>query len=210
VIPLPPPVSFALGSPFAPAPAPARKGAKDAPRAGQHRWRPTRRHFARLKRAQDALGHLPGPGESAHWLLESFFDPLDITEAIIRAHAAPCGHLRAATLSFSARNVKHLAALIDAGQVRGLTLLCSDWMRDANAKVHKQAVEELRDQRGATVAAARCHAKVSVLDFADGGRFTFEGSGNLSSCRTVEQIMVARDGGLADWHSEWIDRLAGR
>ena len=49
-----------------------------------------------------------------------------------------------------------------------------------------------------------------VLGFADGGGLVMEGSGNLSSCRTVEQITAIVDQGLADWHAQWIDRLAGR
>lgn len=205
------PAVFDTVSPFAPKPPVPQEGkAKDAPRAGQYRWKPARRHYARLRRAQDALGALPDPGAATHWLLESYYDPCDIAEAIIRAHGGPCGHLRAATLSFSARNVKHLAALIDGGQVRKLTLLCSDWMRDANSKTHTLAVEELAQARGATVAAARTHCKVCVIGFADGTRYVTEGSGNLSSCRCAEQIMCANDRGLANFHSAWIDRLAGR
>jgi hypothetical protein len=81
-------------------------------------------------------------------------------------------------------------------------------MAKANAKVYAQAREELAEQRGGTVAAARAHCKVSVLDFADGARLVFEGSGNLSSCRTVEQVACINDHGLAAFHGAWIDRLA--
>ena len=148
--------------------------------------------------------------EATHWLLESYYDPLDITEAIIRGHGGPCERLRLATLSFSARNVRHLRGLMDEGAVRGLTLLCSDWMADANPKVYDLARADLADQRGATLARARCHAKVAVIDLAGGARFVIEGSGNTSSCRTIEQLMCANDAGLAEWHAGWIDRLAAR
>jgi hypothetical protein len=37
----------------------------------------------------------------------------------------------------------------------------------------------------------------------------FEGSGNLSSCRTIEQVACISDAGLHDWHAHWIDSKAG-
>jgi hypothetical protein len=213
VIPLAPSPTFAPASPFAaprPAGEPRPQAGPGAPPAGRCAWRAAARRKARLQRAKDALGTLPGPGEATHWLLESYYDPLDITEAIIRGHGGPCERLRLATLSFSARNVRHLRGLMDEGAVRGLTLLCSDWMADANPKVYDLARADLADQRGATLARARCHAKVAVIDLAGGARFVIEGSGNTSSCRTIEQLMCANDAGLAEWHAGWIDRLAAR
>jgi hypothetical protein len=209
VIPTVPTPTFNTAFPFAGPPSAKAEAERDAPRAGRYAWKATARRKARLRRAADAVGQLPAPGEAVHFLIEAFFDPADLIEVAVRAHATPCTTLRCATLSFSVRNVRQMVGLIDTGLVGKLTLLCSDWMRDANVKTHAYAVEELAGRRGATVAAARCHAKVSVLVFAGGARLVFEGSGNLSSCRTVEQVTCINDGGLADWHSGWIDRLAG-
>lgn len=202
--PAPPPLTFTNASPFG-LPAPGKAKADEAPRAGRHSFRAAARRKARLRRAADALGQLPAEGEAVHFLIESFFDPADLIEAAVRAHGSPCEHLRTATLSFSARNVRQLCGLIDAGLVKRLTLLASDWMRDANRKVYDLAREELADRRGQVLTSARCHCKVSCLHFAGGARLAFEGSGNLSSCRTVEQVMCARDAGLHDWHAAWID-----
>jgi hypothetical protein len=210
MIPTAPAPTFATAFPFPGAPAPARQEGKgkDAPHAGRLTRRAALRRTARLRRAAEALGRLPSAGEAVHFLIEAFFDPCDLLAAACRAHPAPCDRLRTSTLSFSACNVRQLAGLIDAGLVRGLTLLCSDWMKDANARVYALARQELAEERGATVAAARCHAKVSALHFADGATLVFEGSGNLSSCRTVEQVTAVNDPALAAFHAAWIDRLA--
>jgi hypothetical protein len=196
-------VTFTTGWPGLPAAGSAKPDA--TPRAGRHAFKAARRRKARLRRAAEALGQLPAEGEAVHFLIEAYFDPCDLIEVAARAHPAPCEHLRCATLSFSARNVRQLCDLIDAGLVRRLTLLSSDWMRDANAKVYGLAREELAGRRGATLASARAHAKVNALAFADRARLVFEGSGNLSSCRTVEQVTCIRDVGVHDFHAAWID-----
>jgi hypothetical protein len=48
-----------------------------------------------------------------------------------------------------------MAGWIDAGLVRRLTLLSSDFMREGNPATYFGAVKELAEQRGQTVAAAR-------------------------------------------------------
>lgn len=199
------PPSFTAASPFAPAtPKPAQ--AKDAPAAGRLTVKGLARRKARLRRAAEALGQLPGPGEGVHFLVEGFFDPADLIEVALRSEGAPCQVLRVSTLSFSKRNVAALCRWLDDGLALRLVLLGSEWMRDANPAVWHAAVKGLLEERGQTVAAARCHAKVACLDFGEGaGRLVFEGSGNLSSCRCVEQIFVARDDGLHDFHAAWID-----
>ncbi len=87
-------------------------------------------------------------------------------------------------------------------------LLSSDFMREGNPATYFGAVKELAEQRGQTVAAARCHAKVATLHFADGLRLVFEGSMNLSTNRNLEQMTVINDAGLHDWHTAWIDQKA--
>jgi hypothetical protein len=212
--PTAPAPTFATAFPF-PGPPSKAKAEKDAPQAGRFTAKAAARNKARLRRAAEALGHLPARGESVHFLIESYFDPADLIAVVVEHALTVCTHLRTATLSFSTRNVRQLVGLIDRGLVRRLTLLCSDWMAKANAKVYALAVEELAAKRGAVVASARSHCKVSVLDFGtfDDGTpdaLVFEGSGNLSSCRTIEQVTCIRDAGLAEWHSRWVDRLAAR
>jgi hypothetical protein len=145
MIPTAPAPTFTAAFPFPGLPGKGK--ADDTPRAGRHAWKAAARRKARLRRAAEALGQLPRQGEAVHFLIESYFDPCDLIEVAARAHPAPCERLRCATLSFSARNVRQLCDLIDGGVVRGLTLLSSDWMRDANVKVYALAREQLAERR---------------------------------------------------------------
>jgi len=131
-----------------------------------------------------------------------------VLTVVLKSRPSPCEALRVATLSFSKRNVQEMAGWIDAGLVKRLVLLSSDFMKEGNPATYFGAVKELAEQRGHTVAAGRCHAKVATLAFADGLRLVFEGSMNLSTNRNLEQMCVVNDAGLHDWHAAWIEEKA--
>jgi hypothetical protein len=201
--PTPPPVSFTTGFPGLP--SGKRAGPEDAPsRAAE--FRASLRRRAQLKRAADVVPHLPGPGESLHALLTGYFDFALVLTCVLKSRPSPCEALRVATLSFSKRNVQEMAHWLDEGLVGRLVLLSSDFMKEGNPATYYGAVKELAEARGQTVAAARCHAKVACLAFADGLRLVFEGSMNLSTNRNVEQMAVVNDAALHDWHAAWIER----
>jgi hypothetical protein len=196
-------LSFTTGWPGLP--SPGRPKPEDLPRQ-PHLFRASLRRKAQLRRAAEVIPHLPGPGESLHALLTGFFDFALVLTCVLRSRPAPCEALRVATLSFSKRNVQEMCGWLDAGLVQRLTLLCSDFMKEGNAETFFGAVKELAEQRGQTVGAARCHAKVACLHFADGLKLAFEGSMNQSTNRNLEQMAVINDPGLHDWHSAWIDQ----
>jgi hypothetical protein len=201
--PTPPPVAFTTGFPGLPSGQRARP--EHAPgRASE--FRASLRRKAQLKRAADVVPHLPSPGESLHALLTGYFDFALVLTCVLKSRPSPCEALRVATLSFSKRNVQELAHWLDEGLVGRLVLLSSDFMKEGNPATYYGAVKELAEARGQTVAAARCHAKVATLAFADGLRLVFKGSMNLSTNRNVEQMAVVNDPGLHDWHAAWIER----
>jgi hypothetical protein len=200
--PTPQPLTFTTAWPGLPTPGKAR--AEDAPRRARE-FRASLRRKAQLKRAADVIPHLPAAGESLHALLAGYFDFALVLTCVLKSQPAPCEALRVATLSFSKRNVQELAGWLDGGLVRRLVLLSSDFMREGNPATYFGAVKELAEARGQAVAAARCHAKVACLHFADGLKLAFEGSMNLSTNRNVEQMAVVNDPGLHDFHAGWID-----
>jgi hypothetical protein len=171
-----------------------------------HEFRASLHLKAQLKRAAEVVPNLPGPGESLHTLLTGYFDFALVLTCVLRSRPCPCEHARIATLSFGGKNVQEMAGWLDAGVVRRLTLLCSDFMEKANPKEYHGAVAELVEQRGQVVGSARCHAKVVTLAFEDGLRLVFEGSANLRTNRNMENLAVVNDPGLHDWHAAWIDR----
>jgi hypothetical protein len=48
---------------------------------------------------------------------------------------------------------------------------------------------------------------VWALEMTDGAAFTFEGSGNLRSCRSVENVTLTNDAELCRFHASWIRTL---
>jgi hypothetical protein len=200
--PTTPPPTFTTGWPGLPSAHKPRP--EDLPRRARE-FKASLRRKAQLKRAADVLPHLPGPGEGLHTLLTGYFDFALVLTCVLRSRPAPCEALRVATLSFSKRNVQEMAGWLDEGLVRRLVLLSSDFMKEGNPATYFGAVKELAEQRGQTVGAARCHAKVACLHFADGLKLTFEGSANLSTNRNLENLCVVNDAALHDWHAAWID-----
>jgi hypothetical protein len=200
--PAPPPLSFTTSFP----------GLPSAARPQAHDFRQQAREFkaglrrkAQLRKAAEIIPHLPGPGESLHTLLTGFFDFALVLTCVIRSRPCPCDHARIATLSFGPKNTQEMARWLDEGLVGRLTLLCADFMAKASPEVYQGAVAELVERRGQVVGAARCHAKVVTLAFADGLRLSFEGSANLRTNRNLENLSVVNDAGLHDWHAAWID-----
>jgi hypothetical protein len=198
----PQPLTFTTAFPGLP--AAQRPTAEDCRRRAKE-FRASLRRKAQLKKAAEVLPHLPGPGESLHTLLTGYFDFALVLTCVLRSRPAPCEHARIATLSFGPKNTQEIARWLDEGLVRRVTLLAADFMAKASPKVYQGAVKELVERRGQAVGAARCHAKVVTLAFADGLRLVFEGSANLRTNRNMENLAVINDPGLHDWHAAWID-----
>jgi hypothetical protein len=165
------------------------------------------RRAAMLRRAGDALPHLPQEGASVHFLQTGYFDLMMLVPLLVSAHGKAL-HVRLATLSYNGRNLTEMVRLLDSGGCERLTLLTSTFFRNNNGALYRETCDELR-RRGAAVAAHKTHAKVVTLDFG-GAKLSVEGSANLRSNRSVEQVMIARHAALHDWHAAWIDDLTAR
>jgi hypothetical protein len=117
--------------------------------------------------------------------------------------------MRVSTLSLSARNVAEMAALLDAGKVKRLDLLCSDFFRRHDKEVFAGLLNEFRS-RGQRVAAARSHCKVVTLALEDGRRYALEGSANLRTNHNLEQFALSRGPELHGWYDAWLDAMMGK
>lgn len=157
--------------------------------------------------ARDVLTVLPEAGEAVHFLQTGFFDLVMIVPLLI-AHYGAGARLRIATLSYNRRNLAELCRMLDSGEAAGLSMLTSTFFRNQEGAFYAETCRELRS-RGCVVAAAPSHAKVITLDCA-GVRLVVEGSANLRSNRSVEQVALIRDDGLYHWHASWIDDLLAR
>jgi hypothetical protein len=167
-----------------------------------------RRRFARLEQqrsAVDALRPLPGPGESLHGASAGAFSGWMLAQAIVALLAVPVDSLTIATLGFNRANADDLCRLLDAGDVRSVLLLVSDYFRSSDRTIFADIRREL-EGRGQRVAIARSHAK--LLLFVAGGRhgrhIVVETSANLRSSMNWEQFVISDDAALLAFHRDWI------
>ena len=165
-----------------------------------------RRYMRAATLAAELLPELPQPGETVHALMLGTFDLCQVIGATAKL-LPDLTHLRVATLCYSRRNVKELAALLETRPGLALTLLVSVFFTANNKNGHEQAVAELTAYPNVTIGAARNHCKVVTFDFGTADGLTFEGSANLRSNRNREQLAAIRDRSLHDWHAAWIDGL---
>ena len=173
--------------------------------ARPHAARGLARRPAMLPEPADALPDLPAPGESLHLLLDRRWQMAAVIASNCR-HRGPVAHLRLASLSIGTQQVRTLAELADAGTVKKISLVLSDYFERMNAPV-TAAVRSEFAARGFRLAFPACHAKVSCFEFADGSTFCIEGSANLRASKNFEQIAVVNDRGLHDFHAGWIDTV---
>jgi hypothetical protein len=168
--------------------------------------RATRRRLACLREAGEALAHLPGEGEALHGIMTGTYDLMHLIGVLLGAPGSPCLVMRIATLSLSPKNVREMAALLDAGRVRALDLLCSHFFFRHDRAVFEELLAEFR-ARGQRVAVARSHCKVVTVLLGDGRRYALEGSANLRTNKNLEQFCLTRDAALHDWYAAWLDGL---
>ncbi len=116
--------------------------------------------------------------------------------------------LRIATLCWNRRNVVDLVGLLEAraDDPMPLTLLASGFFKRHNKDVVEWAAEQFAPYH-ARLAFAESHAKVVCFDLGPGDALVFEGSANLRTNRSREQLTAIRDRATHDWHAGWIDEL---
>lgn len=162
------------------------------------------RRGAMLTAARDVLTAMPEPGEAIHFLQTGYFDLVMLIPLLLE-HYGAADHVRITTLSYNGRNLSELCRVVDSGSAKRLSLVTSTFFRNQEGSLYRETCQELRS-RGHVVAVAKNHAKVILLDI-PGAKMSIEGSANLRSNRSLEQVALIRDDGLHDWHSTWIDSL---
>lgn len=163
---------------------------------------------ARLTRTRNAVSQikaLPKRDESLHCILNGTFALWDFVPAVLELTGEPIRDLIVATLGFSKNNVAALAELIDAGQVKHVSVLCSHYFSAADSDIYAQMVE-LCQKHGFPIAAMRSHAKLLLMAVGR-RRLVVESSANLRSCHNVEQATLFDNPKLYEFHGKWIQEL---
>jgi hypothetical protein len=173
-----------------------------------HHRRPTVRRvfdYSAKSNATALLKSLPGEGETWHLCMDASFNGFDLLAAVIQLAGQPCRELTCATLGTNPRAVQGFRQMMDAGTLGKLTVLFSVYFRDADREACQQVTAALTAS-GATVHTLRIHAKLALFDFGD-RCFVAEGSGNLRSCRCVEQVALTCDRELFQFYKTILQNL---
>lgn len=180
-------------------PAPEKLTSAKVRAAARHR------HEAQL--AAEVLPDLPAEGEAVHCLMSGRFDLSAVLAATARRW--PVERLTVATLSANKKSLRDLLNELDAGTVGTLAVLTSGFFARHNKELFLAFRDEIRDDYpGSALAFGRSHCKVAVFAFRDGTcPLVMEGSANLRSNDSLEQLACIRDRDLAAFHRTWIDRL---
>jgi len=151
------------------------------------------------------IGRLPKPGEVLHIVTDGSYTGADAIPAILTLADAPAAEVLISTLSFSRANVDLLAQMLLERQIRRLTLLANIYFRRTagNEAIYTYAEQELDPDR-AVIVSPRVHAKIILLRTTAGHHITIEGSANLRSCLSVEQLTITDDPGLYRFHRQWL------
>jgi len=158
--------------------------------------------------AMAAIGKLPGPTESLHLVISGRFALWHVVPAIRQLAGQTIDELRIATLGFSRDNIDALCAMLDAGEIGRVWLLCSHYFKGTSTDTFTHAQDQLARRPGrAWFASLRTHAKLLLLKLADGRTFTIESSANLRSCKNIEQMTLVGSRPVYAFHAGWIDEL---
>lgn len=168
----------------------------------------SRRAVKKLVRPENAAGllaQIPAPGEITHAILRGDFVLADALPPLL-AITGHCPHLYVSTLALSVKNAETLRALLAAGTIGKLTLIVSHYFRAVDKLSVYHAIEQILADI-ATLKIARCHAKIILLANARGDSLVFEGSANLRSSDTLEQLTIFNDPALHSFHATWMEEL---
>ena len=173
-----------------------------------HRRRALRRELRDARHEKNALElirKLPAEGESLHFVIDGRFHPCDLIPVTRRlSDPATIDRLDITTLSYNLTNVQSLCEGLDKGKIGTVLLVPSRYFSEVEKPLFAHTQTEL-EKRGSRVVPGYVHTKLILMEMSDGRCFTIEGSGNLRSCKSIEQFVMSCDRSLLEFHRGWIE-----
>jgi hypothetical protein len=157
--------------------------------------------------AAEAIGRLPAENEAVHLAIGGRFALWNVVPAVLKLAGVKIEALTVATLGFSRSNIDDLCELLDAGQIGTASLLCSHYFKGTSEEIYTHAEAELSKRPGARFLSCRQHAKLLLIELANGSTVTVESSANLRSCKNIEVMTLIGSGEVYRFHKTWIDDL---
>lgn len=161
------------------------------------------RRMIRPENCRELVSLLPAPDEILHCVLRGDFVLCDLIPFLLRARGK-CPHLHVATLGMSVRNAETLRDLVREGTVGKLSVFVSHYFQavDKTTTFHNVT----RTLEGiAPIKVDRSHAKIMLIPTERGDHFVLEGSANLRSSDSIEQLTIFNDADLLAFHREWLE-----
>ena len=159
------------------------------------------------QRAADQIAKLPDRHESVHLVLKAYhFAPFDLLPAFIEMAGKPATEVLLASLGINSRHVEALDRLIAARKIKRCSLLLSHYFSKVDGAEYAHAVQEI-EKPGGQARGVRSHEKRILARFGRDTHLVCESSGNLRSCRSIEQCVIFNDARLFRWHAAWIREL---
>jgi len=170
--------------------------------------KPAKRVFydwSQVNAAVELLTALPNEGETIHAVMNSLFKGVDLAPAIQRLAGLPAKELIVTTLGFNRQDASCLCEMVERGEVKQLSLVCSNFFaeKDRGAFAYAKARFE---EVGAHIAVSRNHSKLMLFDF-ETAHYTVESSANLRSCNNLEQFALTNSVALFDFHKSWVTKM---
>jgi len=175
--------------------------AQDKKRAGIKR-------LIKPENARAVLANLPeDPDDRTHCVLRGDFIFGDMLALLLTDRLA--ARVRVSTLSMSLANARTLASLVSTGRASAVSMLISHYFTEIEKDaMWPEAMKIMRPH--VAVSVARIHTKIITAEMLDGARYVFEGSANLRSSDTVENLCIINDPATHDFHAAWMDEIAAR
>lgn len=173
----------------------------------RHVRTPTRRLFIDYRPNPQAYKHLdplPALGESLHGVISGKYALFELIAALIEKTGQSIEDLTIATLSFSKANAGDLLGMLDAGQVKRVSMLISYYFKSTSRPIYDALIPQLRE-RGMKVLAMRTHCKILLMKMEGGACYVAESSANLRSSVNVEQFVLTQCPALYAFHHGWIE-----
>jgi hypothetical protein len=176
----------------------------EADRATSHECRDARQ----VQTAAEHIGRIPDDFEAFHLVTNGRYALWDMVVALAEI-AAPrtITSLHLATLGFSKKNIAEMVAMVDAGAIGRLRLLCSHYFRGTSKGIWEYAAEQLAKRPAASFLSIRTHCKLVAARLSDGHTITIESSANLRSCKNIEQLSIFGQPNVYTFHAGWKDGL---
>lgn len=172
------------------------------------RARAVRRSLIKPENCRAILENLPlREGDSLHAITPGDFVFCDLIAAFSRAHNGIRAQI--STLSMSVKNADSLRGLLEDGHLASLDLIVSHYFRATSKEVFAKISALIASAKRARIGIARSHCKITLLETRDLA-LVIEGSANLRSSDSFEQISAFANRSLLEFHAVWFDQMFAR